>query len=124
MRDRFFRHYADTAALTNHPEAIKAIDQHDLRDRVVSWKNLFFRDSWANYTQAKPGTFHLVPRDERLPELRRDYQLMRDMYLTEPVNFDDILSTLSKLEHRINLTTPLLSFRASASKVSGQQHPV
>ena len=60
-------------------------------------------------TQAKPGTFRLVPRAERLPELRRDYQLMRDMYLTEPVNFDDILSTLSELEHRINLTTPLLS---------------
>ena len=33
-------------------------------------------------TQAKPGTFRLVPRAERLPELRRDYQLMRDMYLT------------------------------------------
>ncbi len=35
--------------------------------------------------------------------MRRDYQLMRDMYLTEPVSFDDILTTLSDLEHRINL---------------------
>lgn len=102
MRDRFSRHYADTAALVNHSEAIKAIDYHDLRDRVVSWKNLFFRDSSANYTQAKPGTFRLVPRAERLPELRRDYQLMRDMYLIEPFNFDDILSILTNLEHRIN----------------------
>lgn len=42
MRDRFSRHYADTAALANHPEAIKAIDHPDLRDRVVSWKHLFF----------------------------------------------------------------------------------
>jgi hypothetical protein len=76
---------------------------------VVSWKNLFFRDSLANYTQAKPGTFRLVPRAERLPELRRDYLLMRDMYLYEPVNFDDILSTLSTLEHRINLIEALSS---------------
>ncbi|NDD57719.1 MAG: ankyrin repeat domain-containing protein [Chlamydiae bacterium] len=109
MRDRFSRHYADTAALANHPEATKAIDRHDLRDRVVSWKNLFFRDSWASYTEAQPGTFRLVPRAERLPELRRDYQLMHDMYLIEPINFDEILNTLSELEHRINLTTPLLS---------------
>ena len=58
-------------------------------------------------TQAKPGTFRLVPRAERLPELRRDYQLMRDMYLTKPVSFDDILSILSNLEHRINLIAPL-----------------
>ena len=105
MRDRFSRHYADTAALANHPGAIKAIDQHGLRDRVVLWKNLFFRNSSANYNQAKPNTFRLVPRAERLPELRRDYQLMRDMYLTEPVSFDDILSILSNLEHRINLVT-------------------
>jgi hypothetical protein len=103
MRDRFSRHYADTAALANHPEAIKAIDHHDLRDRVVLWKNLFFPNSSANYLNAKPGTFHLVPKAERLPELRRDYQLMRDMYLTDPVNFDGILNTLTDLEHRINL---------------------
>lgn len=102
IRDRFSRHYADTAALANHSEAIKAIDADDLRDRVVSWKNLFFRDSSANYAQAKPGTFRLVPRAERLPELRRDYQLMRDMYLNEPVSFDNILNTLAELEHRIN----------------------
>lgn len=103
MRDRFSRHYADTATLASHPKAVNAMGQGDLRDRVVLWKNLFFPNSFANYLQAKPGTFRLVPKDERLPELRRDYQLMRDMYLTEPVSFDDILNTLSNLEQRINL---------------------
>ena len=110
LRDRFSRHYADTAALANHPEGIKAIEQHDLRNRVVLWKSLFFGSSSADYHKAKPGTFRLVPRTERLPELRRDYQLMRDMYLTEPASFDDILNTLSDLEHRINLKTWQLAF--------------
>jgi len=109
MRDRFSRHYADTAALANHPEAIKAIDDHDLRTKVVLWKSLFFGSSSANYVEAKPGAFRLVPKFERLLELRRDYQLMRDMYLNEPISFDDILSILSDLEHRINLTMPLFS---------------
>lgn len=121
MRDRFSRHYADTAALANHPEAIKAIDLHDLRDRVVSWKNLFFSNSSTNNHQAKPGTFHLVPRAERLPELQRDYQFMRDMYLNEPVNFDDILSTLSNLEHRINLIAPLPSLGETLIKKRGEE---
>ncbi len=31
---------------------------------------------------------------------------MRDMYLTEPVSFDEILTTLSDLEHHINKATP------------------
>jgi len=101
--DRFSRHYADTATLANRPEAIKAINLHDLRNRVVLWKSQFFGSAWANYDLAKPGTFRLVPKAERNPALRRDYQLMRDMYLTEAVSFDDILTTLSDLEHRINI---------------------
>jgi hypothetical protein len=100
--DRFSRHYADTAALATHPVAAKAIDQHQLRDRVVQWKSQFFGSSWANYDQAKPGTFRLVPPVARQPVLRRDYQTMRDMYLSEPIPFDNILATLAELETRIN----------------------
>ena len=100
--DRFSRHYADTAAMAKHPTASKAINQHDLRNRVVEWKRQFFGSSWANYDQAKPGTFRLGPPAERQPALRRDYQVMRDMFLTEPATFDDILATLTNLENRIN----------------------
>ena len=102
MPDRFSRHYADTAALGNHPTAGKAIDLHELRSRVVRWKSQFFGSAWANYDRAVPGTFHLVPPPERLPALRRDYQAMRDMYLSEPASFDDLLTVLTELERRIN----------------------
>lgn len=100
--DRFSRHYADTAALAKHPVASKAFDEHELRSRVVQWKSQFFGSSWANYDQAKPGTFRLAPPTERLSALRRDYQAMRDMYLTDPASFDEILATLTGLEARIN----------------------
>jgi hypothetical protein len=96
--DRFSRHYADTASLAKHPAASKAIDLHDFRERVVNWKRQFFGSSWANYDEAKPGTFRLVPPPERLPALKRDYQSMRDMYLSEPASFDDVLTTLAELE--------------------------
>jgi hypothetical protein len=102
--DRFSRHYADTAALSKHSAASKAIDQHELRNRVVQWKSQFFGSSWANYEQAKPGTFRLIPPPERLPALSRDYQSMRDMYLSEPASFDHVLATLAELEKRINQT--------------------
>ena len=89
--------------LAKHPVASKAIEQHDLRNRVVGWKSQFFGSSWANYHQAKPGAFRLVPPAERLPALKRDYQAMRDMYLTEPVSFDEVITTLADLENRINI---------------------
>lgn len=100
--DRFSRHYADTAALAKHPAAKSALDRHDIRNQVVEWKSQFFGSSWANYEQAKPGTFRLVPPVERQLALRRDYLAMRDMYLTEPISFDEILATLTDLETRIN----------------------
>jgi hypothetical protein len=100
--NRFSRHYADAAALARHATASKAIDQHDLRNRVVEWKSQFFGSSWANYGQAKPGTFRVVPPADRQAALRRDYQAMLDMYLTEPASFDEILATLADLEKRIN----------------------
>src|SRR4029077_5735069 len=49
--DRFSRHYADTAALAKHPTASRAVDRHELRDRVVAWKGQFFGSGWANYEQ-------------------------------------------------------------------------
>ena len=50
------------------------------------------------------GSFRLVPPPSRLSSLRQDYQAMRDMYLSEPASFDDILTTLATLESRINST--------------------
>jgi hypothetical protein len=101
MPDRFSRHYADTAALARHPAA-DAITMHELRERVVAWKGQFFGSAWANYDLARPGTFRLIPPSERLAALRRDYDAMRHMYLSEPVPFDDVLVILAELEQRIN----------------------
>lgn len=100
--DRFSRHYADTAALASHPLGREAINKHELRERVVAWKRQFFGSGWANYELAKPGTFRLCPSGGRLQSLRRDYDAMRDMYLSQPMSFKGVLEALAELENRIN----------------------
>lgn len=100
--DRFSRHYADTAALLQHVTSAAAPGQHPLRERVVEWKASFFGSAWARYDLAKPGTFRLAPASARIPELRRDYHAMRDMYLSEPLTFDAIVAALEAMEQRIN----------------------
>jgi len=100
--DRFSRHYADVAALARHPATERAIADLETCERVVGWKRVFFGSAWANYETARPGSFHLLPSDERLPALRRDFAAMRDMYLAEPPSFDAVLATLSALERRLN----------------------
>ena len=100
--DRFARHYSDTAALALHAEAVAAVAKSDVRERVVRWKSRFFGSAWARYDLAVPPTFKLVPPAERQPALRRDYQAMRDMYLSEPKPFEEILATLADVERQIN----------------------
>ena len=100
--DRFSRHYADVAALARHPMTERAIADLDTCARVVGWKRLFFGSAWASYETARPGSFRLLPSDERLPALRRDFMAMRDMYLAEPPSFDAVLATLADLERRLN----------------------
>ena len=102
MPDRFSRHYADTAALSQHPDGKRAITISEVRDRVVDWKSRFFGSSWARYDLAIPGSFRLLPADNRVDALRRDYQAMRDMYLSKPLSFDEVMSQLSDLENQIN----------------------
>lgn len=78
------------------------MDRHDLRERVVDWKSRFFARSWARYDLAQPGTFRLAPPPGRVAELQGDYTAMREMYMTEPLPFTEVLDTLVDLEHMIN----------------------
>ncbi|HJP92391.1 MAG TPA: nucleotidyl transferase AbiEii/AbiGii toxin family protein [Pyrinomonadaceae bacterium] len=102
IRDRFSRHYSDTAAIAKHEEIASALANDELRQHVVDWKNRFFPSGWAHYETAKPGSFHLVPPDFRLAELERDYREMQAMFLKKPPDFASVLSVLSDLERKIN----------------------
>ena len=44
---------------------------------------------------------------------------MRDIYLTEPVSFDDILANLADLEHRINHAAPGKPVRSEVLLLQG-----
>lgn len=103
--DRFSRHYADTVALALHPDGKRAIHLDEMRTRVVDWKSRFFGSSWARYDLAVPGSFRLVPSEVRVDALRQDYQEMRDMYLVEPLTFEDVVDHLVDLQAEINRGT-------------------
>jgi len=102
MRDRHARHYADFAALWRHEPAKAARSQLDLLKRVRDHKSRFFSSGWANYTTAIPGTLRLVPPAHRIEALRGDYEAMRQMFLNEPMSFEEILAILNEAEADLN----------------------
>jgi len=101
-RDRFARHYADFAALWNHPAGRSAANAFDLLARVRIHKSRFFASSWAHYDTAVPGSLRLVPPSIRFSELSRDYAAMEPMFLSSPPNFDAVIDTLRQAEATIN----------------------
>lgn len=99
---RFSRHYADLAALVDHPSAAVALERDDLRARVVAHKSVFFASAWAKYETAVPGTFRLIPPAPRLSSLEADYRDMREMFFGRPTSWPDIVEKLQALEALIN----------------------
>ena len=102
IRDRFSRHYADTAAMATRAEISTALLNNELRQHVADWKSRFFPSSWARYDLAQPGSFRLVPPESRRTELEKDYVAMRPMFLNNPLPFESILKALSDMESKIN----------------------
>jgi hypothetical protein len=102
LPSRYSRHYSDVAAMATTAVAQRALEQDELRQRVVEWKSRFFSRSWASYETARPGSFRLRPPKVRHSELESDYRAMRLMFLEEPPSFSDMLQTLGGLEDRLN----------------------
>jgi len=102
MLPRYSRHYVDVAIMDAAPVKSEALGDLDLLKSVVTHKDLFYHAGWARYSEARKGSFHLLPRAERLLELRRDHQAMQPMFFGDPPLFDDVLRDLAKLESEIN----------------------
>ena len=99
---RYSRHYYDVAMLAQGPIRAGALADKDLLAQVVRHKETFYPSAWARYDLARPGSFHVMPAENRIASLELDYRDMAVMIFGEPPAFDWITETLTALEHEIN----------------------
>ena len=102
LPSRYSRHYADLAAMAETSVKDEALGDLDLLSDVCIHKDRFYHCGWARYMEARPGSFHLLPRTERLSDLRNDYQTMKVMFFDDVPEFDSILEHLTNLESELN----------------------
>ena len=76
---RYSRHYYDMARMANSDIKNVALQNLDLLNSVVAFKEKFYPRKWARYDLAKPGTMKLIPPDYLLNFLKRDYREMQFM---------------------------------------------
>lgn len=102
LPSRMSRHYYDVSRLAQSPILQRAIAATTLLDRVAIHKSVFFKAAWAHYDSARLGTLCLMPCDEIVDDLKKDYLAMEPMFFKTPPAFSNILSVLSDLENQIN----------------------
>ena len=100
--ERFSRHYCDFYELIRKGVGKSAEGMPELLARVAQHKNLFFKTSWARYSEAVKGTLRIAPTEHRVAALRGDYGKMQQMFFGEVPEFDKIMSLLEKWERDFN----------------------
>lgn len=99
---RYSRHYYDMAMMATAPVKDAALADPALLQEVVAFKQRFYSRGWARYELATPGTLKLIPNDEVLIALKKDYAQMRNMIFGRYPSFDEVMETLRILETEIN----------------------
>lgn len=99
---RYSRHYYDLAMMAASPVKDAALADLALLADVVAFKQRFYSRGWAQYDQAKPGTFKLLPSGYILASVEKDYAQMRNMIFGRYPDFDEIMAALQHLENEIN----------------------
>ncbi len=102
LPSRYSRHYYDVYKISLTQYKDKAINDLELLKQVRDFKIKFYPMGWAKYDLAKPGSFTLIPNDERLIELKKDFTNMQEMLNGDTIDFDTIISSLKELEKEMN----------------------
>jgi hypothetical protein len=102
LPERYSRHYYDAAMLAQGSIRAEAVADIALLDQVVRHKETFYPSAWARYDLARPGSLRLLPREERLAALERDYRNMSVMIFGEAPPFAKIMTVLAELEREID----------------------
>lgn len=101
---RYSRHYYDVYMMQRNPEMLAAIIENKmLLQKVIDFKQSFYRLSWAQYDKALEGELVLVPTDAAsIQGLKSDYESMQNMLFGEYPTFEEILEALTTLQEKLN----------------------
>lgn len=100
--ERYSRHYYDLYCMMDTDVATNALADTDLLNKVVTFKEKFYRCSWAKYDEAKRGSMRLTPPEYNVERLQADYIQMQSMIFGKRPSFDDLMGAISTLETEIN----------------------
>ena len=99
---RYSRHYYDLYKMSCSPIKDTALADLELLSDVVDRRDKLYHCTWACYDLAKLGSMRLLPNSNNENLVKKDYQIMQEMIFGNIPDWEEILSSLHKLEDEIN----------------------
>lgn len=99
---RVSRHYYDVHQLTAAGTGAVALADPALGRDCVAHARMFFNSRDLDLAHAEPGNFSLMPTEDMIGELRRDYTAMAGMIFGDIPAFDAVLGSVATLEAELN----------------------
>jgi hypothetical protein len=99
---RVSRHYYDLHRIFQSELGARAVADRALSVDCVAHARMFFNSPDLGLDRAVPGTFSLMPADEMIEDLRRDYSRMAGMIIGDPPAFNDVIVSIAALEEELN----------------------
>jgi Nucleotidyl transferase AbiEii toxin, Type IV TA system len=101
--DRLSRHLYDVEKLMDTEYGKAAIKDTKLYNGIVTHREKFNPLSGIDYANHIPHKIKIIPPDTVIKEWEKDYQAMtQNMIYGDPLNFDNLIKRIQKLQERIN----------------------
>lgn len=98
-RPRMARHYYDLFRLIGQGVGESAAKDLDLFRQVAAHRQIFFAQTWVDYSTLQTGSLRISPLAEHEAAWRQDYKEMQvEMFSAVPPSFDVVLAAIHKFE--------------------------
>lgn len=99
---RYARHYYDLYRMSLSPIKQSAFDRKELLERDILFKTKFYYSKNASYETASLGEITLKPPERLIPEIRSDYERMKNMIYGAKPDFSVLIKGIEALEQEIH----------------------
>ena len=100
---RYSRHYYDVYKMIQSNIKDEALNDFELLKDVVDFNIKYYPTNWANFEDAKRGTIKLIPSEETIVKLSKDYDDMQSMLYGDKPTFAQIIDKIKEFENLLNL---------------------
>jgi hypothetical protein len=100
---RLARHYYDLWCLIQKGVSAQAMADLELFEHCAEHRQVFFKQSWVDYSTLRKGSLRLVPPPEQLSAWQQDYKAMREeMFFNDPPSFAEVMEVVRQFEEEFN----------------------